>query len=426
MFKHLRLTRWRQFFNIEIDFHDRLTILTGTNGSGKTTILNLLANRFGLELPYVRVPRVYDRENRWGSDKHHGHETTAVGTLEIQSDGSSTNTCVLTDNSIGRRTYSLSADPKQVVNGLHIPSHRPPVIPREISTVEVSGVSVKETMTMYRSRTESYLTGGWDRKPDDLFWQDSEERYYPSTIIKNWIATKAYSSQILHISSNNLREKTTHDGDLEDLESFVIALSILFPKAFGFEGIRVAGPDVLLTTANGDVNFDSLSGGLHAILDISFQIFLASLEWSFFAVTFDEPENHLHPSMQAEILPRLVEAFPRAQFIVATHSPVVINSVENSSVYALSKEVHTTGIVSKLLESFEKAGTADDMLRDVLGVPSAMPTWAATRLEAILRKYESLQISSEMLEEFRNELQQANLSKYAPQGELSLIDSLDD
>ncbi|WP_375140156.1 hypothetical protein [Bacillus velezensis] len=39
--------------------------------------------------------------------------------------------------------------------------------------------------------------------------------------------------------------------------------------------------------------------------------------------------------MQRSILPNLVSAFPNAQFIVTTHSPLVVNSVENAFVYAL-------------------------------------------------------------------------------------------
>jgi len=42
-FQKLTISGWQQFQDIEVDFHDRLTILTGANGSGKTTILNLLA-----------------------------------------------------------------------------------------------------------------------------------------------------------------------------------------------------------------------------------------------------------------------------------------------------------------------------------------------------------------------------------------------
>ena len=40
-FKNLNIEEWKQFKNLDIDLHNQLTILTGANGAGKTTILNL-------------------------------------------------------------------------------------------------------------------------------------------------------------------------------------------------------------------------------------------------------------------------------------------------------------------------------------------------------------------------------------------------
>jgi predicted ATPase len=53
-------------------------------------------------------------------------------------------------------------------------------------------------------------------------------------------------------------------------------------------------------------------------------------------VLIDEPENHLHIAAQYEILPLLTSAFPNVQFIVATHSPAVISSIKNTVVYDIT------------------------------------------------------------------------------------------
>lgn len=42
MFTRIKIEDWRQFSNIDITFHEHLTVLTGANGAGKTTVLNLL------------------------------------------------------------------------------------------------------------------------------------------------------------------------------------------------------------------------------------------------------------------------------------------------------------------------------------------------------------------------------------------------
>ena len=50
LFEKLKISGWRQFREIEINFHDRLTILTGTNGAGKSTVLKILK----CHLPYEK------------------------------------------------------------------------------------------------------------------------------------------------------------------------------------------------------------------------------------------------------------------------------------------------------------------------------------------------------------------------------------
>jgi predicted ATP-binding protein involved in virulence len=38
----------------------------------------------------------------------------------------------------------------------------------------------------------------------------------------------------------------------------------------------------------------------------------------------DELDTHLHPTHQLEVLPRLMRLFPRIQFVLSTHSPLVL------------------------------------------------------------------------------------------------------
>jgi predicted ATP-binding protein involved in virulence len=52
-------------------------------------------------------------------------------------------------------------------------------------------------------------------------------------------------------------------------------------------------------------------------------------------VLIDEIEQHLHPGWQQRILPALREAFPRVQFIVTTHSPEVLTTVNSEQIRML-------------------------------------------------------------------------------------------
>lgn len=55
-------------------------------------------------------------------------------------------------------------------------------------------------------------------------------------------------------------------------------------------------------------------------------------------VLIDEPETHLHLSMQYEILPIINKLFPNIQLIIATHSPAIISSIKNAVVYDLTSK----------------------------------------------------------------------------------------
>ncbi len=58
-------------------------------------------------------------------------------------------------------------------------------------------------------------------------------------------------------------------------------------------------------------------------------------------VLIDEIELHLHPTLQQEILQRLQKTFPQIQFIITTHSPLVISNFkvdDNNKVIKLENE----------------------------------------------------------------------------------------
>ena len=56
-------------------------------------------------------------------------------------------------------------------------------------------------------------------------------------------------------------------------------------------------------------------------------------------VLIDELETHLHIALQKKILPFLTAFFPRIQFIVTTHSPYILNSIEECVIYDLEKQI---------------------------------------------------------------------------------------
>jgi hypothetical protein len=109
---------------------------------------------------------------------------------------------------------------------------------------------------------------------------------------------------------------------------------------------RPAGPttsQLVLTKGGQELTADMLSEGERSLVVLAMTIAqgLATFEPSaakvdpVAVVAIDEVELHLHPKWQRTVIPSLLRAFPRCQFIVTTHSPQVIGSVSRESIVVL-------------------------------------------------------------------------------------------
>ena len=149
------------------------------------------------------------------------------------------------------------------------------------------------------------------------------------------------------------------------------------------------------------------------MLGIARQVYMYGLDQDSFVVTIDEPESHLHPSMQREILPSLFRAFPRTQFVIATHSPFIASSLREASVYALTFN-ESRRVDSLLLDTAELSGTANETLREILGVPLSVPVWVEDRLRNIIEKYRAEDLTPEALQALKAELVANGLGALLP------------
>ena len=205
---------------------------------------------------------------------------------------------------------------------------------------------------------------------------------------------------------------------LKAYEGFVKRLRTMLPESLGFIDIAVRPPDVVLVTQSGEFMLDAASGGVMTIVDLTWRLHLFSQVNPEFVVTIDEPENHLHPIMQRTLMRRLLRTFPSAQFIIATHSPFMVASVKDSNVYVLryrstveGDDLHeqieaseSSRVVSEKLDTINKAGSASEVLREVLGVAATIPESVEEELAGIVERYRSREITRDVLSEIREEL----------------------
>lgn len=85
-------------------------------------------------------------------------------------------------------------------------------------------------------------------------------------------------------------------------------------------------------------------------------------------VLIDEVELHMHPSWQRQILSKLRETFPNIQFIITTHSPIVLNEVDED--YNVFFMQHEEAINSPLRFDRMDGYDADYILEEFMGTKS--------------------------------------------------------
>ncbi len=124
-------------------------------------------------------------------------------------------------------------------------------------------------------------------------------------------------------------------------------------------------------------DFNSLSSGFAAVLDIVLDIIIrmekvTNRTFNFRMpgiVLIDEIETHLHIDMQKSVLELLTTIFPNIQFIVSTHSPFILNSLENVIIYDLENNIKVENGLSNIpyngiVEGYFKSDVMSNVLKE--------------------------------------------------------------
>lgn len=124
--------------------------------------------------------------------------------------------------------------------------------------------------------------------------------------------------------------------------------------------------------------FQTLSSGYLAIFDIYADLlmrteyFKVRPEELVGLVFIDELDAHLHVSLQRLILPFLTGAFPMVQFVVSTHSPFVIMSVDDAVIFDVGRNQQVDEDLSlysysAVMEGLLGTKTTSRLLDEVVG-----------------------------------------------------------
>ncbi len=102
-------------------------------------------------------------------------------------------------------------------------------------------------------------------------------------------------------------------------------------------------------------------------------------------VLIDEIETHLHIGLQRKIMPFLTQFFPRIQFIVTTHSPYILNSLSNARVYDLENRIELEDL---------SAYSSDDLAEGYFGADEY-----SEQIKEKIKRYQVLKEKPDLTEE---------------------------
>ena len=210
-------------------------------------------------------------------------------------------------------------------------------------------------------------------------------------------------------SRSNMRERT-HVTDEERrnadhrIKVIQYVVDIFLKETTGWHTLEYSVEDqksiILNHDTHGRMKVDYLSDGIRSMLamvgDIAYRCIklnphLGELAASktYGLVLIDEVDMHLHPRWQQLVLGQLQKAFPKIQFIVTTHSPQVLTTVDNNCIRILRQRNESSGQTMEVITpSLQTKGVASaDVLAKIMlidPVPHVPEAEALSRYQQLI------------------------------------------
>ena len=315
---------------LHLVFNAGLNVICGSNGIGKTTILNIITDAFGYNRSQIKRNAMMTKGNY------------KIDFYDI-------------DSKIANSIKNYKPSEVEKVYQPEFAQFAPYVLNfgsnRDIKYKALDGIPR-------------------DRERDDFLLGDITLNGISEDDIKGWFANRyLYSKQTYGFT--DIMQK-----------NLALALNIfsLLDSSIEFKYIDPHSNDLILKTPNGDVYFEYLSSGYKTCMYIMLGI-LKEIEYRFSDIVYDkydglilidEIDLHLHPTWQANIILAMKKTFPSSQIIVTTHSPSILQCLEKDEIIALDID-ENNNVYQKDLQLGEyglQGWTLEEILKDVMGMPS--------------------------------------------------------
>jgi predicted ATP-binding protein involved in virulence len=302
-------------------------ILTGQNGTGKTTILQALAIGISHLHPFIKLKVLNNPSfiKRFHSDKLEDETPPQYlikfedFVLSISTDGEGVYYYVGDDSSkdsdgLANNIFTFSAF---AYSGYRFIEHQ-------------ENISIKEK--------EKY-------NPLENALEFNKKNGKTDYSLNEWLANKMAQRNSAFFEGNTADVEKYSRG-IENLKKIIEDI-IEIPIDFKFKNEKLK---VVAVKQGQELDFDLLPDGLRSIISWLGDLIMRmdALKWKDdlpifdreFILFLDEIEVHLHPYWQRKILPVIQKTFKNAQIFITTHSPFIVNSIDGAYTYELKLDTN--------------------------------------------------------------------------------------
>lgn len=346
---HLDLQAYRRFEQFSIGFDPQLTVIAARNGQGKTTVLEAIASALG---PFVGAFDEARGQHLMQTDAHRRivgvwpmnepMYPVVVAAKLAQDDGSNISwSRRLNSGKKGAKTTTKEASPlaqwgkalqEDVRRGADVDL---PVVAYYSSKrlwLSHKNYGLRNTGILAQSRTAAYeecLTSTVSSFTQlELWMQRASLAALQSRAGQD--ATSGFEQWLAGVS-RTVDAVMAGEGWRE------------FKYSFALEELSMVHLD------HGELPVSMLSDGARAVISLVADLALRCVRLnphlgelapltSRGVVMIDEVDLHLHPAWQQRIVGSLREAFPKVQFVLTTHSPQVLSTVERKNIRVVLRE----------------------------------------------------------------------------------------
>ncbi len=414
--KSINIVNFKGFENKTINFNGNLTVVIGNNTAGKTTLLKALQVGLGAYLqslkqlpggvPYRRNFSSLDKFMRFDKELRDYRHNEEKPRITINAEYPITES--LCDNCpkvsfvpinwyrefAGNYTTHTRACAGELIDAVHqMESLRYDKKQKSIYPLVLSFGAKRTSDSQARSTSNVKERVSRVEKAYKFALHDKVD--FESAI--EWL--KHYDKNI----KDNKEFEGTREAFFEALQTAIPALSeIEFDKGEIEAIVSVTGH------TPSRHHFSYMSDGLQSMINIVSEIAHRCIELNGFlgsnavkmtpgVIMIDEIDLYLHPHWQKHVLQDLTKAFPMIQFIVSTHSPFIVQSLQEGQLISFDDNVLTTG--DPFRESLE------DITSERMGLQQDIRSKRFNEMvDTAMRLFEAADNSSKNKEELKNQL----------------------